>query len=112
MFSCNGCAAASLKWVSPCSSLGSRGFVSPVSGDLIRSKPERSFPEIAGDIVGVQTYTYDPITQTGTFEVVNAPHLISLGPSVKDMLNMLPQSGRDPQPIAPDEAQPTWAINR
>jgi hypothetical protein len=66
------------------------GLCSPVRGDLIRSKPERSFPDIAGDIVGVQTYTYDPITQTGTFEVVNAPHLISLGPSVKDMLNMLP----------------------
>jgi hypothetical protein len=70
--------------------VGLTGLCSPVSGDLIRSKPERSFPDIAGDIVGVQTYTYDPITQTGTFEVVNAPHLISLGPSVKDMLNMLP----------------------
>jgi hypothetical protein len=66
------------------------GLYSPVCGDLIRSKPERSFPDIAGDIVGVQTYTYDPISQTGTFAVVNAPHLISLGPSVKDMLNMLP----------------------
>ena len=50
----------------------------------------RSFPDIAGDIVGTQTYTYDPVTQTGTFEVVNAPHLISLGPSVKDMVHMLP----------------------
>ena len=29
-------------------------------------------------------------TQTGMFEVVNAPHLISLGPSVKDMVHMLP----------------------
>jgi len=70
--------------------VGLTGLCSPVCGDLIRSKPERSFPDIAGDIVGVQTYTYDPITQTGTFEVLNAPHLISLGPSVKDMLNMLP----------------------
>ena len=70
--------------------VGITGLCSPVCGDLIRSKPARSFPDIAGDIVGVQTYTYDPATQTGTFEVVNAPHLISLGPSVKDMLNMLP----------------------
>jgi hypothetical protein len=70
--------------------VGTTGLCSPVCGDLIRSKPARSFPDIAGDIVGVQTYTYDPVTQTGTFEVVNAPHLISLGPSVKDMLNMLP----------------------
>jgi hypothetical protein len=58
--------------------------------DLIRSAPERSFPDIAGDIGGAQTYTYDPATQTGTFEVVNAPHLISLGPSVREMRHMLP----------------------
>ncbi len=46
-----------------------------VRGDLIRSNPARSFPGIAGDIVGSQTYRYDPDTQTGTFEVVNAPAL-------------------------------------
>ena len=61
-------------------------------GDLIRSAPGRSFPDIAGDIVGAQTYTYDPLTQTGMFEVVNAPHLISLGPSVHDMVHMLPDA--------------------
>ena len=59
-------------------------------GDLIRSSPARSFPDIAGDIVGAQTYTYDPVTQTGIFHLVNAPHLISLGPTVKDMVQMLP----------------------
>lgn len=63
---------------------------SSARGDLIRSVPARSFPDIAGDIVGAQTYTYDPTTETGMFEVVNAPHLISLGPSVKDMVYMLP----------------------
>jgi hypothetical protein len=62
----------------------------PVRGDLIRSSPSRSFPDIAGDIVGSQTYTYDPSTQTGTFQVENAPHLIALGPSAKDMVTMLP----------------------
>jgi hypothetical protein len=62
----------------------------PAKGDLIRSSPSRSFPDIAGDIVGAQTYKYDPATQTGTFQVVNAPHLISLGPLVKDMIHMLP----------------------
>ena len=61
-------------------------------GDLIRSVPGRSFPDIAGDIVGAQTYTYDPMTQTGVFEVVNAPHLISLGPSVQDMVDMRPDA--------------------
>ena len=66
------------------------GRMVAVRGDLIRSSPARSFPDIAGDIVGTQTYTYDPVTQTGMFQVVNAPHLISLGPSVKDMVHMLP----------------------
>ena len=59
-------------------------------GDLIRPVPGRSFPDIAGDIVGAQTYIYDPVTGTGIFHLVNAPHLISLGPLVKDMVQMLP----------------------
>jgi hypothetical protein len=63
---------------------------SPARGDLIRSSPARSFPDIAGDLVGSQTYTYDPVTATGTFAFVNAPHLISLGPSVKDMVHLNP----------------------
>jgi hypothetical protein len=63
---------------------------SPAKGDLIRSNPARSFPDIAGDIAGSQTYTYDPVTETGTFACVNAPHLISLGPSVNDMVHLHP----------------------
>jgi hypothetical protein len=62
----------------------------PARADLIRPNPRRSFPDIAGDIIGTQTYTYDPITQTGTFALVNAPHLISLGPSVQDLFPMRP----------------------
>jgi hypothetical protein len=60
--------------------------------DLIRATPGRSFPDIAGDIGGSQTYVYDPATQTGTFALVNAPHLISLGPSVNDLIPMEPNS--------------------
>ena len=63
----------------------------PAHADLIRAKPGRSFPDIAGDIVGSQTYIYDPATQTGTFSLVNAPHLISLGPSDKDLVPMQPE---------------------
>ena len=62
----------------------------PARGDLIRPSAGRAFPDIAGDIVGSQTYTYDPTTQTGTFALVNAPHLISLGPSVQDLVQMRP----------------------
>jgi hypothetical protein len=58
--------------------------------DLIRAAPGRSFPDIAGDIGGSQRYVYDPATQTGTFALINAPHLISLGPSVKDLVPIRP----------------------
>lgn len=66
------------------------GSVLPVRADLIRAAPGRSFPDIAGDIGGSQTYVYDPATQTGTFALNNAPHLISLGPSGNDMIPMQP----------------------
>lgn len=50
-------------------------------GELIRPKEGRAYPDIAADINGVQTYTYNPTTQTGTFEVTNTPYLLTLGPS-------------------------------
>jgi hypothetical protein len=62
----------------------------PARADVIRGLPGRSYPDIAGDLVGTQTYTYDPLTQTGTFALNNAPHLISLGPSPKDLFPLLP----------------------
>jgi hypothetical protein len=66
------------------------GATLPAHADLIRAAPGRSFPDIAGDIGGTQTYVYDPATQTGTFALSNAPHLISLGPSGKDLIPMQP----------------------
>ena len=66
------------------------GGTLPAHADLIRPAPGRSFPDIAGDIGGSQTYVYDPTTQTGTFALINAPHLISLGPSGKDLIPMQP----------------------
>jgi hypothetical protein len=63
-----------------------------VQADLIRAAPGRSFPDIAGDIGGSQTYVYDPATKTGTFALFNSPHLISLGPSVKDLIPLQPNS--------------------
>jgi hypothetical protein len=64
--------------------------LTPARGDLIRSNPARSFPGIAGDIVGQQTYRFDPDTQIGTFALQNAPHLVALGPTAKDLFRMLP----------------------
>jgi hypothetical protein len=49
--------------------------------ELIRPKAVRAYPDIAADINGVQTYTYDPSTQTGTFHVKNTPYLLTLSSS-------------------------------
>jgi hypothetical protein len=49
--------------------------------ELIRPKAVRAYPDIAADINGVQTYTYNPATQTGTFQVTNTPYLLAQGPS-------------------------------
>jgi hypothetical protein len=49
--------------------------------ELIRPKAGRAYPDIAADINGVQTYTYNPATQTGTFQVTNTPYLLAHGPS-------------------------------
>jgi hypothetical protein len=68
------------------------GLSWPARGDLIRPRTSRSFPDVAGDLVGSQTYTYDPMSRTGTFQVVNAPQFIALGPSGRDMLTVTPDS--------------------
>ena len=62
----------------------------PARGDLIRPKASRTYPDIAGDLVGSQTYTYDPRLKTGTFQVTNSPQLIALGPTGNDMTNVSP----------------------
>lgn len=73
-----------------CSSFLLAVAIVPAHADLIRAAPGRSFPDIAGDVNGSQTYVYDPATQTGTFALINAPHLISLGPSGRDLIPMQP----------------------
>ena len=62
----------------------------PVRGDLIRPKASRTYPDIAGDIVGSQSYTFDPASRTGTFQVTNSPQLIALGPTGSDMMSVTP----------------------
>jgi hypothetical protein len=62
----------------------------PARGDLIRPRSARTYPDIAGDIVGTQTYTFDPRSQTGTFQVVNSPQFIALGPKGNDIVSLTP----------------------
>jgi hypothetical protein len=58
------------------------GFGSPrrAAADLIRPNATQAFPDLQGNIVGAQTYTYDSTSQTGTFQVNNAPVLMAIGP--------------------------------
>jgi hypothetical protein len=70
--------------------LASTGNWCPSRGDLIRPRTARTYPDIAGDIVGTQTYTYDPISGTGTFSVVNSPQFIALGPKGNDIISVTP----------------------
>jgi hypothetical protein len=58
--------------------------------ELIRPQAGRAYPDIAADINGVQTYTYNPTTQTGTFQVTNTPYLLVLGPSNTGESQILP----------------------
>jgi hypothetical protein len=66
------------------------GYCATAQGDLIRPYGFRSYPDIAGDIVGEQTYQFDHDTQTGVFRVTNAPHVITLGPTGRNMLDVMP----------------------
>lgn len=66
------------------------GLCWPAHGDLIRNKTARGYPDIAGDLVGAQTYTFDPSSGTGTFRVVNSPQFIALGPTSNELLSVTP----------------------
>ena len=62
----------------------------PARGDLIRSRTSRSYPDIAGDLVGSQTYTFDPASKTGTFQVDKLPPVHRAGPDGSDVVNVTP----------------------
>jgi hypothetical protein len=68
------------------------GVLSPARGDLIRPRNSPTYPDIAGDLVGSQTYTFDPSSRTGTFQVVNSPQFIALGPSGNDLFRVTPNT--------------------
>jgi hypothetical protein len=53
-------------------------------GDLIRPNAAQAFPDLSGDIVGTQSYSYDPTSQTGIFQVKNTPTLLATGPNPAD----------------------------
>jgi len=63
---------------------------------LIRPGATQSFPDLSGDIVGTQTYQYDPATRTGTFQVDNTPTVLATGPQAggEFYINDLPAQAR------------------
>ncbi len=65
-------------------------FGSRATAELIRPRAVRAYPDIAADINGVQTYTYNPVTETGTFQVTNTPYLLALDPSMAGELQIEP----------------------
>ncbi|GAC1473774.1 MAG: hypothetical protein NVSMB9_23010 [Isosphaeraceae bacterium] len=50
--------------------------------DLYNKDASQSFPDLSGDIVGTQSYHYNPGTGTGTFRVQSAPGILATGPTL------------------------------
>ncbi len=56
------------------------GALAPsASADLLRPKDTREFPDITAYANGYQTYNFDRAKQTGTFQLANAPFLLTTG---------------------------------
>src|SRR5947208_1066684 len=49
------------------------------SAALLRPNDHREYPDISAFANGYQTYTYDPKTQTGLFQLSNVPFLLTSG---------------------------------
>lgn len=78
------------RWALPAFLALLAGLAPALRADLIRPHGYRAYPSIAGDMIGEQTYTFDPQTRTGVFRVSNAPHVIALGPGGRRMFDVMP----------------------
>lgn len=68
------------------------GLAEQASAALINPNAGRAYPDVAADINGVVTYTYNPTSHTGTFNVTNTPYLIAGGPTASQEFDILPDS--------------------
>lgn len=64
----------------------------PAAADLIRPSADRAYPDIAADVNGTISYTFDPSTQSGLFHMRNTPYLMAGGPSAADEFAVTPNS--------------------
>ena len=55
------------------------GFATSAPAALLRPNDTRGYPDITAFANGYQTYTYNPSTQTGTFQLSNVPFLLTNG---------------------------------
>jgi hypothetical protein len=62
------------------------------SADLIMPTAPRAYPDIAADVNGTVNYTYNPQTQTGSFQVTNTPYLLAGGPSASQEFDVTPDA--------------------
>jgi hypothetical protein len=57
------------------------GLVAPsAEASLLKPDAGRSYPDISADVNGSLSYTYDPSSQTGVFQLQNSPFVIAGGP--------------------------------
>ncbi|WP_165243755.1 hypothetical protein [Paludisphaera soli] len=78
------------RWILPAFLLPLGVLGSGARAELIRPHGFRTYPSIAGEMAGEQTYEYDPRSETGVFRVTNAPHVITLGPGGRHMIDVMP----------------------
>ena len=55
------------------------GFATSAPAALLRPNDTREYPDITAFANGYQTYTYNPSTQTGVFQLSNVPFLLTNG---------------------------------
>jgi hypothetical protein len=77
------------------------GQPSTTRADLIRPNATQSFPDLSSDIVGTQSYSFTPATQSGVFQVQNSPAVLALGPSQSSetFVNNLPGGAASSQSL-------------
>ena len=70
--------------------LGTLSFAATSEAGLLKPDAARAYPDIAADINGVVSYTYNASTQTGNFHLTNTPYLIAGGPSASSEFGVVP----------------------
>src|ERR1700727_469568 len=63
------------------------GLSTSSTAALLRPNDSRDYPDITAFANGYQTYTYNPTTQTGVFQLSNVPFLLTSGQNADGTFN-------------------------